>query len=433
MVINLNDEKPNCNWSESPLNILLVLLKDGTHNPPKRSETGIPMLSAVNIQDGKIIFDENVSFIKEEYYKQMHKNYEIQEGDVLLTIVGTLGRVAEVPKLDTKFTVQRSVAILRTKIDLVTPRYLRYYMESSDFQNQLKVRSNVTAQAGIYLGELGKLQIRFPNLHEQSKIVSILSSVDEAIEKTEAIIQQTEGVKKGLMQQLLTKGIGHSRFKKTKIGEIPEKWELLSIGAIAKLQGGYAFKSKDYITEGIQLIRISNLFGKFLNLAKDPVYLPLSYKEDYEGCVLKEGDLIICMTGTVGKEDYGHVVKIPQDSKPFLLNQRVGRFILQKQGVDRNFLYWFLASRLFLDVIYSFGNGTKQANLSAKQIESVLIPLPPKEEQMKISEVLDSIDKKVEIEKDKLYKLQEIKQGLMQSLLAGHVRVEVDEVEVTQV
>lgn len=299
--------------------------------------------------------------------------------------------------------------------------------------SKLEKLNEATGVPSLNRENLYNLKLTVPPVKEQQKIASILASVDEAIEKTEAIIQQTEEVKKGLIQQLLTKGIGHTKFKKTAVGEIPEEWELLSIGSIAKLQGGYAFKSKDYLTEGMQLIRISNLFGKFLNLAKDPVYLPPSYKEDYEGYVLKGGDLIICMTGTVGKEDYGHVVKIPQDSKPLLLNQRVGRFILQTQGVDRNFLYWFLSSRLFLDVIYSFGNGTKQANLSAKQIESVLIPLPSKEEQMKISEVLDSIDKKVEIEKDKLCQIREIKQGLMQSLLTGKVRVKVDEVEVTQV
>ena len=66
----------------------------------------------------------------------------------------------------------------------------------------------------------------YPPLKEQQKIASILSNVDELIQKTEQIIEQTQRLKKGLMQRLLTKGIGHTKFKKTELGEIPEEWKL---------------------------------------------------------------------------------------------------------------------------------------------------------------------------------------------------------------
>ncbi|MBU8967507.1 restriction endonuclease subunit S [Bacillus safensis] len=347
-------------------------------------------------------------------------------GDILFSVRAPVG---DVNIANEECAIGRGLSAIRSVKAL--QQYLYFFLQFYK-KEWGKVQQGSTFEA-INKNDLAEMNVFAPPLQEQQKIADILSSVDETIEKTETIINQTEKVKSGLMQNLLTRGIGHTKFKETEVGEIPEKWELLSIGSIAKLQGGYAFKSKDYIAEGIQLIRISNLFGKFLNLAKDPVYLPTSYKDDYKGYVLKEGDLIICMTGTVGKEDYGHVVKIPQNSKPLLLNQRVGKFVLQNQEIDRNFLYWFLSSRLFLDVIYSFGNGTKQANLSAKQIESVLIPLPPREEQVRISKMIDSIDKKVEIEKQKLEQLKQVKKGLMQSLLTGKVRVTVDEAEVTQV
>ena len=370
----------------------------------------------VTRNNSKYLFD-----VREKITEKGLKNSSatlLPRGTVLMTSRATIGAksIIKVPMATNQgfksFICNNNVLYneyLYYLIDILVPKLL----SEASGSTFLEVSKNSVAQ----------LSIALPPIKEQQKIATILSTVDKAIEKTEAIIEKTEQLKKGLMQQLLTKGVGHTKFKETKVGEIPVEWELLPVGSIAKLQGGYAFKSKDYIAEGIQLIRISNLFGKFLNLIKDPVYLPISYKEDCEGYVLNEGDLIICMTGTVGKEDYGHVVKIPRRSKSLLLNQRVGRFILQNQRVDRNFLYWFLSSRLFLDVIYSFGNGTKQANLSAKQIESVLIPLPPKEEQVKISRVLDSIDKKVKIEKEKLNQLEVIKKGLMQSLLTGKVRV----------
>ncbi|MBE2941295.1 hypothetical protein HPK04_11805, partial [Anoxybacillus flavithermus] len=92
---------------------------------------------------------------------------------------------------------------------------------------------NGGTRAKLNQSDLRILPIAIPPLAEQRKIAAILSSVDEAIEKTEAIIEQTEKVKKGLMQQLLTKGIGHTKFKKTEIGEIPEGWEVVELQDLA--------------------------------------------------------------------------------------------------------------------------------------------------------------------------------------------------------
>lgn len=422
---------PSNNWKYKPLNEVASRIME------KNGERTNNVLT-ISAQHGLV--SQTEYFNKSVASKNLSGYYYLTKGDFAYNKSYSegypFGAIKQLEGYD-HGVVSTLYICFRLNSALVDSRFYKQYFESGLWNSEVR---NIAQEGGrshgllnVGVKEFFEIFVPVPSLEEQQKIASILSSVDEAIEKTEAIIEQTEKIKKGLMQQLFTKGIGHTKFKKTEIGEIPVGWDLLPVGSIAKLQGGYAFKSKDYIAEGIQLIRISNLFGKFLNLAKDPVYLPLSYKEDYGGYVLNEGDLIICMTGTVGKEDYGHVVKIPQGSKSLLLNQRVGRFIFQNQGVDRNFLFWFLSSRLFLDVIYSFGNGTKQANLSAKQIESVLIPFPPKEEQMKISRVLDSIDEKVEIEKERLYQLEVIKKGLMQSLFIGKVRVKVDETEVTQV
>ena len=100
-------------WEVKKLKELLDVLKDGTHNPPKRTEEGIPLLSAENIFNGKINYGINEKCISEEDYELMHKNYSIEKDDILMTIVGTIGRVAVV-KDNKKFTVQRSVAILRS-------------------------------------------------------------------------------------------------------------------------------------------------------------------------------------------------------------------------------------------------------------------------------------------------------------------------------
>jgi type I restriction enzyme S subunit len=317
----------------------------------------------------------------------------------------------------------------KDKTNILSNEYKKYFLLTQEVKRQYRFLATGTSVYGISKSNLPKVEVLVPPLNEQRKIADFLTSVDNAISKTEAIIEQTEKVRKGLMQQLLTKGIGHTKFKQTEIGEIPEEWQLRSVGEMAQIQGGYAFKSSEYKNEGIQLIRISNLFGNYLNLTKDPVFLPSSFAVDYERYVIKPNDLIICMTGTVGKEDYGHVVEIPDELQHrLLLNQRVGRFNLQ-QELDKDFFYYFLSSRLFLDVIYSYGSGSKQANLSGKQIESVLMPLPPIQEQKRIGSVIRSIALKLDNEKAKCYQLQRLKKGLMQVLLTGKIRVKVDDQE----
>ncbi|RDV23418.1 restriction endonuclease subunit S, partial [Parageobacillus toebii] len=118
--------------------------------------------------------------------------------------------------------------VYQPKIPNVDLEYYTQFFSSDIFQNKLLSLQNGTTGSRMRVtpSDTLSIPIPFPSINEQRKIAAILSSVDEAIEKTEAIIEQTEKVKKGLMQQLLTKGISHTRFKKTEIGEIPEEWEV---------------------------------------------------------------------------------------------------------------------------------------------------------------------------------------------------------------
>ena len=166
-------------WEEGELITYLDLLKDGTHNPPKRVSKGIKFIAGASDLTYKNINFSKCTFITKEEYNKIHKFYELKEGDILLTIVGTIGNVAIVKKENLPFSLQRSIAILRTKKELDN-NYLFYFITSSIFRNQLFSKINPTAQPGIYLGELGKIRISFPKSpKEQLSIASILSSLDE--------------------------------------------------------------------------------------------------------------------------------------------------------------------------------------------------------------------------------------------------------------
>lgn len=190
-------------WFLEKLDNVCQFVRDGTHGSFKDVEIGIPLLSAKDIFDGKININENSRLISIDDYNTIHKNYELTKGDILLTIVGTIGRTAMV-NMDEKFTLQRSVAILRVN-EQISYNFLYYYIQTSAFQNRLKSVVNQSAQGGVYLNSLKKLNIKLTaDMNEQNKISSFLSIIDKKIELLEQKYQYYQEFKKYLMQQIFT-------------------------------------------------------------------------------------------------------------------------------------------------------------------------------------------------------------------------------------
>lgn len=268
---------------------------------------------------------------------------------------------------------------------------------------------------------------------EQTTIANILSKTDQAITHTEALIAKYTQIKTGLMQDLLTKGIDENgnirtelthEFKDSPLGRIPKEWECDYLSSKVQVQGGYAFKSKDFQTEGVQLIRIGNLYNNQLSLNRDPIFLPKEFLKTLPQFILNKGDIILSMTGTAGKRDYGFAVQINIEEKVFL-NQRVCKFLFQEAKIDKDFLLNVLHSEFYLTKLYESVTGTKQANLNSDNILEIYVPFPIIDEQKRISNYLLKVDDFVSKSKAELSKLQSLKKGLMQDLLSGKVRVKI--------
>lgn len=190
-------------WEVVKLKSCVKLIKDGTHGTHKDVENGIPLLSAKDIQNGKVVLAEDCRKISSIDFNKIHKNYSLENNDLLLTVVGTLGRVALIENYNNNFTFQRSVAIIKL-IDTNLPKYFYHIFNSIFFQKQLLLHSNASAQAGVYLGELEKLKIPLPPIQEQKQIAHILSTADEKLEVLRAKKEKFETLKKGLLQKLLS-------------------------------------------------------------------------------------------------------------------------------------------------------------------------------------------------------------------------------------
>lgn len=154
-------------------------ITDGSHNPPQGiSCSEYLMLSSKNIYDDDISFDDP-RYLSKENYETENKRTQISAGDILLTIVGTVGRAAVVSKTEKKICLQRSVAVIKPKQELIDSRFLMYQLQS--MRTHLEQEARGVAQKGIYLRQVENLQIKVPSRGEQLQVVSNLDQISELI------------------------------------------------------------------------------------------------------------------------------------------------------------------------------------------------------------------------------------------------------------
>jgi type I restriction enzyme, S subunit len=282
---------------------------------------------------------------------------------------------------------------------------------------------NGGTRAKLNQSDLLILPIAIPPLAEQRKIAVILSSVDKAIEKTEEIIEQTEKVKKGLMQQLYTKGIGHTKFKNTEIGEIPEEWEVLAVKDVANTTSGGtpSRNNPEYFNGSIPWIKTGELKEKYIYDTEEKI-TEEAVKNSSAKLVPKNSVIVAMYGATIGKVS---INKIDATT-----NQACCVVIPQKERLNYEFLYYLLT--FWKEKLIKLGAGGAQPNISQQIIKNLLIPMPSLKEQMEIANILATLDKKIQNEKKKFDSLSNLKKGLMQVLLTGKVRVKVDDEVMSQ-
>ncbi|OIJ22021.1 hypothetical protein BKP45_04915 [Anaerobacillus alkalidiazotrophicus] len=320
---------------------------------------------------------------------------------------------------ETNNTIDKNFLFLLMKSDLYVRRY------SSLGQGSINRRMSIPFKA------LATLPIHFPPLNEQSKIVEIISSVKETIKKTEAIIKQTEKVKKGLMQQLLTKGIGHTEFKQTEIGEIPEEWEVKHLGEIAAQNEKYSFvggpfgsdlKSEEYTENGVRIIQLQNIKdGSFSNDYK--IYTSEEKADELLKCNIYPGDIIIAKMA----EPVARACIIPNIAERFVMASDGIRLSVDKQLFSTKFIMYAINSPYFRQQAIDHSTGTTRLRIGLKTLRNLKVAIPPLQEQKEIESVLSTIEGKLKNEEMRNQNLIEIKKGLMQVLLTGKVRVKVDD------
>ena len=136
-------------WEWKKIEDCCLLIKDGTHGTHKDVIAGIPLLSAKDIYENSVHIPFDARKISEHDYKKIYSKYELKKEDVLITIVGTLGRTAIIDSNTPRIAFQRSVAVMRPSTQLITAKYLNYVCNSHHFQNEIEIRRKKGGQPGI--------------------------------------------------------------------------------------------------------------------------------------------------------------------------------------------------------------------------------------------------------------------------------------------
>ena len=299
-------------------------------------------------------------------------------------------------------------------------RYLiQWYLSKSDYIASLGTGSTVK---GIRLDDLKILPINLPPLPEQQKIAQILTSVDEVIEKTQAQIEKLKDLKTGMMQELLTKGIGHVEFKDSPVGRIPVGWEMKTLEALSSfVTSGSRGWAQYYSSTGAIFIRIGNLTREHINFRfKDIIYVTPPNSAEGKRTLVQEGDVLISITA-----DLGIIAVVNESIGEAYVNQHVSLVRLDDPSMAR-WVGHFLAFEDSQKQFTANNDAGAKAGLNLTAIRKTQVALPSKNERKKIVKALDSIDKLIS-EKRRILKVNnDIKKALMQDLLSGKVRVNVN-------
>lgn len=344
--------------------------------------------------------------------EQQFRNARLRRGDLIMTIVGAgIGQVAIAPPWLDGAILSRSTARIAVDENEAAPLFVAATLTSSVGQRQVFSRQKEGAQPVVSCRELSHCLVPKPPLAEQIAIAEALSDADFFIESLEQLLAKKRRLKQAAMQELLT--------GKRRLPGFEGEWQVQSIGGLIDLVTGFPFPSSGFAKSGVRLLRGSNVKRGVTDWSEGLVqYWPRHSIEltDFE---LQEGDLVISMDGSLVGRSYAHLT--PSDL-PALLLQRVAR--IRSKKLDIGFLTQHVGSVGFVNYCDSVKTVTAIPHISAADIRHFTTACPPTlAEQSAVAEVLCDMDSQIADTESKLTKARNIKQGMMQELLTGRIRL----------
>lgn len=416
-------------WDYSPIGPSIDLLTGPAFDSSRFVDdtSCIRLVRGINVTKGHLRWEPQITLRWPNVTPDLER-YHLKAGDIVIGMDGSLvGRnFATITKDDTPSLLVQRVARLRTDHSLCSS-FLYYFIASDFWISHVDVVKTHSGIPHISNGDIRNFQITFPPLPEQKKIARILTTVDNLVEKTEALIEKYKAIKQGMMHDLFTRGVdpnGKLRppyeeaphlYKESPLGWIPKEWEASSLGELAVFDSGYAFKEHELSEHGWKVVRITNLHRS------DFPYWRFDGKPK-ETWIVKSGDLLFSWAGVASSID-----AYLYDGEIALLNQHIYNFRM-KSSDEKEFLFNWL-QHILPQLRSGIEGGAGQLHLTKDKIQSIAVPHPPDTEKLHLLKIMRTLQHQIKNEKLKVEKLRLHKTGLMQDLLTGMVRVKEAESE----
>jgi type I restriction enzyme S subunit len=383
------------------------------------TESGIRIIQLQNIGDGKFLNNYKIYTSTEKADELSSCN--IYPDDIIMSKMGDpVARATIMPSFSSRYVMASDGIRLAIDRDHFDNRFILNAINFHSFRGQAEMNGTGTTRKRIGLSALRELYLIAPPLPEQKKIASILTSVDDVIEKTEAQISKLQDLKKGMMTELLTKGIGHTEFKDSPVGQIPVSWEMVKFKDIAlSITCGVAATPK-YVDKdiGIPFLSSQNVSHGSVDLSKFKYIKKDLHHQLTKNTKPKRNDILYTRVGV----NYGEAAIVNFDWEFSVYVSLT--LIKMKAECDVTFYKYLLNSRLckFQAKMGVFA-GAGVPNLNVAVVKNFNMVLPPKKEQKEIASILTSIDSNMESKQKKLSYTKSLKKALMNDLLTGKVRV----------
>ena len=385
-------------WEQRKLGDVLVLLKDGTHGTHKDAESGPLLLSAKNIKNGTIQWDESDRRISEDEYNNIHSNFKLQKGDVLLTIVGSIGETAILSQ-SKGVTFQRSVAFLRPS-DKISSEFLYSEIQGQKFQKALNVRKSTSAQPGIYLGDLGTIPIEFPTSdEEQMQIGSYFQNLDNLITLHQRKLDHVKDLKKSMLQKMFPKN--GQLYPEVRFPEFTDAWEQRKLGELA------LFNPKDELPQTFEYVDLESVVGTEMLSHRTEIKSSAPSRAQRLACT---GDIFYQTVRPYQKNNY--LFEISDKNYVFSTG-----YAQMRPFVDGYFLFSLIQSERFVKVVLDNCTGTSYPAINVNDLAKIEVAVPSGEnEAHKIGTIFRSLDHLITLHQRELDHLKLLKKGMLQQM-----------------
>ena len=400
-------------WKEVRLSEVTSILGDGIHGTPVYSEQGdYYFINGNNLCEGRIVLKPDTKRVSEEEYHKYKK--ELNSRTLLFSINGTVGNVA---KYNGEPCILGKSACYFNVLNTVDKDFIYYVISSPSFVKSMSNLANGTTIKNVSLKQMRNKTFLLPSLETQQRISSILSSLDSKIENNRKICANLEAQAQALFKHWFIDfaPFKDGKFVESELGMIPEGWRVGKLGDVTEFLNGFAFKSSSFVSKGkYKVITIKAVQdGKLITDSADEIEdLSLNIPSH---CVLKIGDILLSLTGNVGR-----VCIVTQDN--LVLNQRV--CILNPRNlIDRGYVYTLSRTKLLKTRMINIAKGTAQANLSPVETSKLSIVVPPRYILDKFGIIANEYMSEIISAYQENQRLSSLRDTLLPKLMSGALKV----------